>query len=165
MASMANLRNDEAEQSILSAIFCKPDMIYEIQSTLKATDFYHASNQLIYTAMIEMAAERVPIEIVSTIERLRKDGNLDKAGGVVQVTTVANTVSTAAYVNQHIEIVKGLSQRRRLMVLSRDIETVAGDVSEELDFPTMQSKLAGIVNQRSDGIKNLNASGATASRT
>ena len=156
MASMANLRNDEAEQSILSAIFCKPDMIYEIQSTLKATDFYHASNQLIYMAMIELAVERVPIEIVSTIERLRKDGNLDKAGGVVQVTTVANTVSTAAYVNQHIEIVKGLSQRRRLMVLSRDIETVAGDVSEELDFPTMQSKLAGIVNQRSDGIKNLN---------
>ena len=71
MASMANLRNDEAEQSILSAIFCKPDMIYEIQSTLKATDFYHASNQLIYTAMIELAVERVPIEIVSTKKVLK----------------------------------------------------------------------------------------------
>ena len=156
MASMAELRNDEAERSILSSVLCKPDIIYELQGTLAVEDFYHASNQVIYQAMRELAAERAPIEIVSMVEQLRKDNNLDRAGGIVQVTTISNTVSTAAYVEQYINIVKELSQRRRLVVLSRDIETAAVDVSDNIDMPTIQSRLAGIVNHKSDGIKNLN---------
>ena len=155
MASMADLHNDEAERSILGAVLCKPDIIYDIQGFLADEDFFHASNRLVYKSMREMAADREAIEITSLVERLRKDGNLDRAGGILTVAEINNTISTAAYVQQHIGIVKTMSQRRRLLMLSQEMEQLAQDLTEDLDFPAMQSKLAGISMQKSVDLRDM----------
>ena len=89
---------------------------------------------------------------MTVIQQLKESGDLDRAGGVAKVTMAANTVSTAAYVNQHIEIVRQLAQRRKILIMAQDMEIAASDETNELDFPTMQSKLAGIAMNRSDNI-------------
>ena len=150
--SMDNLRNDEAESSILGAVFSKPDCIHEIRTKLQVDDFYHSSNRVVYKAMIDLAQNRKPIDIVTVIQQLKESGDLDRAGGVAKVTMAANTVSTAAYVNQHIEIVRQLAQRRKILIMAQDMEIAASDETNELDFPTLQSKLAGIAMNRSDNI-------------
>lgn len=155
MASMADLHNDEAERSILGAVLCKPDIIYDIQGFLADEDFFHASNRLVYKSMREMAADREAIEITSLVERLRKDGNLDRAGGILTVTEINNTIATTAYIQQHIGIVKTMSQRRRLLILSQEMEQLAQDLTEDLDFPAMQSKLAGISMQKSVDLRDM----------
>ena len=94
--SMENLRNDEAESSILGAVFSKPDCIHEIRTKLQVDDFYHSSNRVVYKAMIDLAQNRKPIDIVTVIQQLKESGDLDRAGGVAKVTMVANTVSIKA---------------------------------------------------------------------
>ena len=53
--SMDNLRNDEAESSILGAVFSKPDCTHEIRTKLQVDDFYHSSNRVVYKSMIDLA--------------------------------------------------------------------------------------------------------------
>lgn len=150
MTQMSDLHDTEAERSILGAVISKPDILYEIQGELAPDDFSQLANRRIWEGMLELAGKRKPVELVSLADQLRESGTIDEAGGLMNLTSVMNTVSTAAYVKRHIEIVRGYSRRRRLMILSSELQQKAGDVTDELDLPDMQSKLAGIAAGQSD---------------
>lgn len=143
-ADYADLANIEAEASVLGAIYCRPEIIYEVADELKPEAFYREAHRLLYTVMLKLAQDHKSVDIVSTTEELRDEGLLNRVGGIQFVTHVANSEPTSAYWKQHAEIVKAYARRRALCDVADAIKGAACDLGEDVDMADIQSRVASV---------------------
>ena len=143
-ADYADLANIEAEASVLGAVYCRPELIYEVADELKPEAFYREAHRLLYTVMLKLAQDHKSVDIVSTTEELRDEGLLNRVGGIQFVTHVANSEPTSAYWKQHAEIVKAYARRRALCDVADAIRGAACDLGEDVDMADIQSRVASV---------------------
>jgi len=105
----------EAEESVLGALLLDRDAIIAIAEFLKSDDFYDDRHREIYLCAIGLYEERVPIDVLTMSEKLKKRKALKKIGGVSYLVELANRVPTAAHVEHYGKIVKDASTKRSLM--------------------------------------------------
>jgi len=119
MADTNNLRvaphSAEAEESVLGALLLDKDAIIAVAEFLLPDDFYDVRHREIYEAILSLYEDRVPVDVLTVAERLKKQKNLKKIGGASYLTDIANKVPTAAHVEHYGKIVKDLSVKRALM--------------------------------------------------
>ncbi|MFV2049424.1 DnaB-like helicase N-terminal domain-containing protein, partial [Metabacillus sp. YM-086] len=58
-------QNIEAEQAVLGAIFLQPSSITLTSELLIPEDFYRASHQKIYNAMLDLSDKGEPVDLVT----------------------------------------------------------------------------------------------------
>ncbi len=117
----------EAEQAVLGAILVEPSCLSDIAVQMKAEYFYLPQHKEIYKTMASMYELSQSIDFVSLLERLKKDGVYDEAGGKSYLSTLVQTVPTAANVLTYVAIVRERYYARSLMTAAQDI---IKDVSE-----------------------------------
>lgn len=105
----------DAEVSVLGALLLDRDAIISVAEFLEARHFYDERHESIYDAMLELYEERVPIDVLTVSERLKKNKKLKLIGGSTFLAELANRVPTAAHVEHYAKIVKDLSTKRSLM--------------------------------------------------
>src|SRR3989338_1531157 len=101
----------EAELSVLGAMLIDKDSVITIAEFLKSNDFYDNRHSEIYKAMLDLYEERVPIDILTVSEKLKKQKSLKRIGGSAYLAELANSVPTAAHVEHYGRIVKNLSTK------------------------------------------------------
>ena len=139
---ISNLKNIEAEQALLCSMMLKPDIIYDVASQLKADDFYSMQDRLFFTNLVNMAMERKPIDMVTTVEYMRNSGDLDKIGGIMAVTTVVNATSTSSQYEQYVDIVMKYSKRRQAVTLAEEMTQIASDVTQDFSSEDFMQRIA-----------------------
>lgn len=105
----------EAEESVLGALLLDKDAIIAVAEFLKSDDFYDERHKEIYVCALELYEERVPIDVLTISERLKKRKIIKKIGGVSYLVELANQVPTAAHVEHYGRIVKDSATKRSLM--------------------------------------------------
>jgi replicative DNA helicase len=105
----------EAEESVLGALLLDKDAIIAIAEFLSPEDFYDDRHKEIFECAVELYEERVPIDVLTISERLKKRKALKKLGGVSYLVELANQVPTAAHVEHYGKIVKDAATKRSLM--------------------------------------------------
>jgi replicative DNA helicase len=127
----------EAEESVLGSILLDNQAINVCLERIRAEDFYKASNQTIFEAMVALSDKREPIDIITLGQQLRAMGQLDNVGGAAALSFLASAVPNAANVGYYAKVIKEMSIRRRLIHESNDIINSAfeleGDIEEFLD--------------------------------
>jgi len=108
-------QNIEAEQAVLGAMLIKKEAISEVVTILIGTDFYRDAHRIIFDAMLELFNKNEAVDLITITEQLRKNEQLDKVGGIAYVTSLANSVPTAANIEYHAKIVKEKGQLRHLI--------------------------------------------------
>ncbi|KGP73202.1 DNA helicase [Pontibacillus yanchengensis Y32] len=121
--------NIEAEQAVLGAIFLEPQSIATATEVLMPDDFYRASHQRIYEAMVSLSEKGEPIDLVTVTTALSNMKTLDEIGGVSYLSDLANSVPTAANIEYYTKIVEEKSILRRLIKTATSI--VASGFSDE----------------------------------
>ena len=121
----------EAEQSVLGAIFLKPDKIDEILF-LEERDFTQARHQGIYKAMRHLHKKEMPIDILTVTETCERFGGVQGVGGVSYLTELASNVPTAENINYYADIIRGKALERRV----RD----AGVILSEMNISNYESE-------------------------
>ncbi|KKQ43021.1 MAG: Replicative DNA helicase, partial [Microgenomates group bacterium GW2011_GWC1_37_8] len=107
MVSQGNLQiripphSPEAEESVLGALLLDKDAIIAVAEFLRPDDFYDERHREIYISSLELYEERVPIDVLTISERLKKRKVLKKIGGVSYLVSIANKVPTAAHVEHY----------------------------------------------------------------
>ena len=96
-----------------------------IADALTADDFYRREHRLIYSAISTLCQESSPADVVTVTEYLEKRGELDNAGGLAYLGTLANNTPSAANIVAYAAIVRERSILRRLIQVSGDISAVA----------------------------------------
>ena len=125
-------QNIDAEQSVLGAILLDGEALYKAVKILKPYDFYRESHKIIFEAMIELSEAGRPIDLITVSEQLKVQGELEKAGGVAYLASLAEMVPTAANVEYYARIVEEKSLLRSLIEVCTRL---AGMGYEEGDEP------------------------------
>lgn len=130
-------QNIEAEQSVLGAILIENEAIHRITEILSPDDFYREAHRKLYNALLGLSERDEPADLITLTNELRKNDQLDSVGGASYVTSLIDSVVTAANVEYYARIVKEKAVLRKLIETSTQIITRSyedqGDVDELLD--------------------------------
>jgi len=112
--------NEEAEQSVLGAILIDKDAISIVSEIIKPSDFYSDINGIIYNSMLSLYEARKPIDILTLTTQLKKNKISDKID-FSYLTSLLETVPTAANVEQYAQIIKENSTKRSMIAAGGQI--------------------------------------------
>lgn len=126
-------RDKELEEAVLGALMLEKDAYTIVCDLLKPESFYEPENQVIYEAIQHLGASQQPIDMLTVTERLRLDGNLDKAGGALRITELTTRVTSAAHVEFHSRIISQKYLARELISFASRIEQMAFDESNDVE--------------------------------
>ncbi|MFZ7112454.1 MAG: replicative DNA helicase [Desulfatiglandales bacterium] len=102
----------EAERAVLCAMMIRFEIIPQVKSVLLPGDFYKEAHKHTSRAMFETRSG----DLVILGDFLKKEGLLEKAGGMACLGNLVDAVSTSAGWPYHADIIKKHSIRRRIIV-------------------------------------------------
>lgn len=130
-------QNTEAEQSVLGGVLIENDAINKVMEILTADDFYREAHRRIFDGLINLSERDEPADLITLTNELRKINQLDSVGGASYLTSLIDSVPTAANIEYYAKIVKEKSVLRQLIQTSTEIVTQCyedrGDVEAFLD--------------------------------
>jgi replicative DNA helicase len=122
----------EAEESVLGAVLLSADAANIALEKLHAEDFYRPAHQQIFEAIQGLFDANEPIDAVTVSEILRRDGSLERMGGVDFLTRLLDTVPTTSNIEYYAGIVEEHALRRRLMQVGGKIGSLAIELKEPI---------------------------------
>lgn len=147
--------SEKAEQSVLSSILMDNDAITTVASILKQNDFYYTAHQLIYSVMLELYKEAIPIDYVTLVEKIRLVANIEDVGGNKYIATLPSMYDYSKNVEYYAKIVKEKSKLRQLIhACNSIIATASSGRSAESVLNIAEKTMVDISNQ-GDNTKNL----------
>jgi replicative DNA helicase len=123
--------NLDAEQAALGALLLDWDAVGNAIRFLRPERFYSLQNQKIFAAILKLYNEGIRGDLITLIEKLRSEGELDAAGGPAYITSLTDTVATSANIEYYAQIVFDQAVRRDLIKISAEI--VAHSHDETVD--------------------------------
>jgi replicative DNA helicase len=105
----------DAEESVLGALLLDRDAVIAVAEFLGSEDFYDDRHREIFICALELYEARIPIDVLTIADRLKKRKVLKKIGGAGYLADLANKVPTAAHVEHYGKIVKDQATKRSLM--------------------------------------------------
>jgi replicative DNA helicase len=122
----------DAEESVLGAVLLSADAANIALEKLHAEDFYRPAHQQIFEAVQGLFDANEPIDAVTVSEVLRRDGSLERMGGVESLTRLLDVVPTTSNIEYYAGIVEEHALRRRLMRVGGTISGYAGELQEPI---------------------------------
>ena len=111
----------EAEKAVLGGILYDPESIVKVKPTLEFDDFYHNGHQRIYAAMLDVYGDGLTCDLVTVNACLIDKKEISKVGGPAYLAELCETVPSAAYIEQHVRIVKEKATLRRIIEQAQEI--------------------------------------------
>lgn len=125
--------SNEAEQSVLGAMYLERECIPDVMAKVKAEDFYIGRHRELFEAIKSLYDMGKPIDLVTLKEQLVLNGVLEKIGGISFVVEVANLVPSTDSVGYYANIVKDKAVQRQIIALSNELRDVCYRGDEETD--------------------------------
>src|SRR5699024_3497543 len=125
--------NIEAEQAVIGAVFLEPSAFATASERLVASDFYRASHQRIFEAMLKLSDRGEPIDLVTVTTLLDSEETISEVGGVSYLSDVARSVPTAANIEYYSKIVEEKALLRKLIRTATDIVTTTYANEDEVE--------------------------------
>ena len=107
---------DEAEQSILGAIFLRPECVSIVRRHVSPEMVFNPAWKLIYAAMLKLYESNRPIDHMTVGKAIVDAGQLDDVGGLTALSNLTEAVSTAANVEHYARIVRELYFQREMVI-------------------------------------------------
>jgi replicative DNA helicase len=126
-------QNLEAEQSVIGSILLDPESIHTVLPLIRTDDFYQAAHQEIYYAMVQLAEQSRPIDLLTVTDQLTKNGKLELVGGAGYLSSLADNVHTSVNVQNYAGIVREKSTLREVISKSTKIIQEAFDEGDQVD--------------------------------
>ena len=123
----------EAEKSTLGSMMLDQDAIAKAVELLNPEDFYWQSHGIIFRAVRNLFDKSEPVDLVTINEKLREEEKLEDVGGASYITSLVNSVPTAANIEHYAKIVEEKAMLRRLIKVSGKISKLGYNEEEEVD--------------------------------
>lgn len=132
--------DEGAEAAVLSAVLCGGDvgtraLDTSIQVGLLADHFYFDAHVRIWTAIVELRARGVPVDIQTVASELKDRERLQAIGGVSYLVKIVDATPSVANVGAHAAIVAAKAAVRRMIgVCQTAAASGHGDYGTAEDF-------------------------------
>ncbi len=111
----------EAEQSVLGGLMLENDAWYKAADIVTEEDFYRQDHRLIFRSIAELAENNEPLDVITLSEWLAQREELENAGGLAYLGTLAKDTPSAANIRAYAKIVREKSILRQLISVGTEI--------------------------------------------
>jgi len=111
----------EAEQSVLGGLMLDNEAWMSVGDKLAEEDFYRQDHRLIFRSISWLATNQKPLDVVTLSEWLKENEQLEDAGGLSYLATMAKDTPSAANIVAYADIVREKSILRQLITVGTDI--------------------------------------------
>lgn len=134
----------EAEQGVLGALMLSDAAFDIVSDIIGENDFFRPAHRMLYAAISALANQNKPCDIITLSDHLKQNDQLEAAGGMIYIGSLAKDTPSAANAKAYAQIVRERAILRSIIVECDEIANLAynpgqAPVSEILD--TAQSKL------------------------
>ena len=145
--------NNEAEQSVIGAIFLEPQALITAAELLIPEDFYRIAHQKIFETMTILSDKGQAIDVVTVTEELSAKKELEDVGGISYLMEIANSVPTAANIVHYARIVEEKALLRRLIRVATSIveDGYAREDEVEALLSEAEKKMMEVSNRKNAG--------------
>lgn len=130
-------QNLEAEMAVLGSMLIDEEAIAVAAETLSNDNFYKDSHKKVFETVLNLYNANKAVDLITLTDELKGTGLLDEIGGVSFLTSLVNSVPTAANISHYVNIVKEKSVLRTLINNSTRIVSLCyeneGNVDELVD--------------------------------
>lgn len=119
------------EEGVLGALMLDSAALYNAIETLHVEYFYKPEHQLIYKAIYKLFEQSQPVDMLTVVERLRLDGELESAGGAYAVSKLTENVISGAHIEYYIRVLSERFIQREMIRIST--ETIKDAYDESTD--------------------------------
>ncbi len=141
-------QNIDAEMAVLGAMLIDEKAISEALEVIDVNSFYRDEHKLIFSSIVSLFDTGKKVDILTVSEDLNKKRLLEKIGGAVYLTMLADFVPTSANVTHYAHIVKEKSILRSLVANATKI--VESVYKEEEDVSVILDKAERLIFEISD---------------
>ncbi|MES2589025.1 MAG: replicative DNA helicase [Bacteroidota bacterium] len=111
----------DLEQAVLGAIMLEKNALDNAIDSITAASFYDPKHYYIFKAIIELFGSSSPVDLLTVINKLKKEGELELAGGAVYISQLTNRVASAAHVEYYSRIISEKHIQRELIRMCSDV--------------------------------------------
>jgi len=124
----------ELEKVVLGALMLEKDALSNIGDILRPECFYDKRHELIFEAIRDLTNQREPkIDMLTVIEQLKRNGNLQAAGGMLYISELTNNVTSTVHLDVHAKIIAQKYLARELIHFSGIVQGKAFDETIDID--------------------------------
>jgi replicative DNA helicase len=107
----------QAEQGVLGCILLDPESMVTCIERLQVQgqEFYDLRHQTIYGVLLELYDDRVPIDVINLVERLKLWDQLEQVGSINYLSALPDVVPSAENLPSYIDIVLEKYALRRMI--------------------------------------------------
>lgn len=121
----------DIEEAVLGAILIEADAANVAMERLDEFDFYSPAHKHIFKALQALFEGQNPMDIITVENELRQNNLLDACGGPMYLSQLTRSVSTAASIEYHLQILKEKSLMRKLIVGCTEVVREAYDPAKD----------------------------------
>lgn len=123
------------EEVVLGALMLDKEAITSVVDFLQPATFYLDAHQHIYRAIGNLFEKSQPIDLLTVMEQLKKEGTLEAAGGPAYLAELTTKVASSANIEYHARIVsQKFIQRELIRVSTKIIQDSFEDTTDVFDL-------------------------------
>ncbi|MEX0646652.1 MAG: replicative DNA helicase [Balneolaceae bacterium] len=141
----------EIEEAVLGAMLIEHEAATIALQLLRAGDFYKPANKHIFETLFDLYERDNPLDLLTVENELRDKNLLDTVGGSGYLADLTRSVSSAANVDYHAQIISEKAIKRNLILNCNEIIKTAYDsTSDAYDvLDGAEQKIFDIANTKS----------------
>ncbi len=120
----------EAEQSVIGGLMLDNRSWDDVSDIVVEQDFYRHDHRLIFRSIAVLAETDKPRDVITLSEWLKDREELDNAGGLAYLGTLAKDTPSAANIKAYADIVREKSVLRQLISIGSEISEDAFNAGE-----------------------------------
>lgn len=123
----------DMEKVVLGALMIDKDAFSMVSETLRPETFYEPRHQKIYNAIQTLSVNENPVDIMTVVDELKREGTLEDVGGAPYIVELSSHVASSAHIEYHAKILAQKFLARQLISYASVVETKAFDETQDID--------------------------------
>ncbi|HHO50544.1 MAG TPA: replicative DNA helicase [Deltaproteobacteria bacterium] len=111
----------EAERALLGGLLQQPDQLSTVGEAVQPDDFYRPEHGALLKLLLEMHGRGESIDLVTVSDRITREGQAQRFGGVAYVVELPEHVPSTANLPHYAEVIKDKSTLRELIRAAREL--------------------------------------------
>lgn len=123
----------ESEEATLGSMLVMPDAVITARSIISPDDFYTIKNRMIFEAICNVQAQRMPVDVLTVSRELERKNQLNEIGGAAFLSKLLIGTPSALNVIGYARDVYDTARRRRMINAAGEIAQLAFDEQGNID--------------------------------
>src|SRR6185437_10242496 len=133
-------QNLEAEMALLGSILVDREIMGIVSEIVRPEDFYAHVHESIFSVLQHLYDRGEPLDKITVAEELKRRSELENTGGLSYLSSLMDTVQTAASAAYYAKIVREKSVLRGLIHAGTRISQLGYESEEDVDGALDQSE-------------------------